>query len=397
MQMDAIRIPKYAVKVLQRLEDAGFKAYAVGGCVRDMLLGRRVNDYDVCTSARPDDIISLFPRSIPTGIKHGTVTVRSEGRLLEVTTFRTDGDYTDSRRPDSVHFLDTIKGDLSRRDFTINAMAADIRGNIIDPFKGVEDLKKKIIRCVGEPEKRFSEDALRMLRAMRFSAQLAFSIEDETYSSIARLASNVQKLSAERVRDEIQKILLSPCPEMLSSLIDIGLIDNYINDRKALDLSKINCLKKSPDIRWSAASSEMIKTGCIIDPEKFLQKLKLDRKTVKNAAYGANTAAKMNICSPVEWKRIVSQNGMEAAICAASSMDILYKSGHVKMLAEVLSSGECMTLSELAVNGNDIASIGITGSNIGLTLSRLLEHVIVFPADNRREKLLELVSQSAQF
>lgn len=397
MQTEAIRIPKFVVKVLLRLEDSGYEAYAVGGCVRDMLIGRKVNDYDVCTSARPEETLRLFPNSIPTGIKHGTVTVRSEGHFIEVTTFRSDGDYTDSRHPDNVQFLDSIEGDLSRRDFTINAVAADIRGNIIDPFDGIADMQRKIIRCVGDPEKRFSEDALRMFRAIRFSAQLGFVIEENTYSAIIDLMQNANKLSAERVRDEIQKILLSPAPGKLSCLIELGLMDSYINCRKPVEAQNICCLQKDAALRWAAVSALMLTSGSINDPGEFLYRLRLDGKTVRNASRGAKIAVACDLRSPYEWKHVISQNGAEAAKCAASCMDVLYETGHGKMLSAVLSSGECTTISELAVNGNDIASLGIQGREIGQVLGQLLEHVIDFPEDNKRDTLLELASQSAHF
>ncbi len=397
MQTKAIRIPPYAAEVLRSLEKQGYEAYIVGGCVRDMLIGREINDYDVCTSARPEETLRLFPDSIPTGIKHGTVTVRSEGRFIEVTTFRSDGDYTDSRHPDSVRFLDTIRDDLSRRDFTINAVAADIRGNIVDPFDGTADMHRRTIRCVGQPERRFSEDALRMFRAIRFSAQLGFEIEEKTYSAIAALAPNAASLSAERVRDEVQKLLLSPAPCKLSLLIELGLLDSHISLRKPVETRHICRLRNDAALRWSAASAVMLKAGCITDTGGFLRRLRLDKKTVGNASRGADIAAAAEICCPREWKRVISHDGKEAAKCAASCMDVLYGEGHEKMLDTVLSSGECAAISDLAVNGNDIASVGIEGRGIGRVLDQLLEHVIEFPEDNKKEILLGLISQSAHF
>ncbi len=396
MSMNVIRIPRYVCSVLRRLEDAGFEAYVVGGCVRDKLMGRRVNDYDVCTCAKPESVMELFPGAIPTGIRHGTVTVRSERKFIEITTFRSDGIYTDRRRPDSVRFLDNIRGDLARRDFTINAMAADIRGRITDPFGGANDIARRIIRSVARAETRLSEDALRMFRAVRFSAQLGFEIEPETERAIKNLSYRANKLSAERVRDELQKILLSPEPQKIANIVEWGLADNYIQNHAPADYSRLVKAGKSPRRRWAALTAVLYKAGCITAPEAFLRKLRLDRSTIDLAGNGAELAARKNISCVPEWKMLISENGAEAAKCAASAMDALYCPGHLKMVEDILSSGECVTLAQLAVNGTDMQHMGLSGKDIGIMLSRLLQHVILNPADNRQEKLIELAAQFAQ-
>lgn len=202
-----------AVRILQKLEENGFEAYFVGGCVRDWLLGRSVHDIDICTNAHPGDVISLFPDHVPTGLKHGTVSVKQGGSLFEVTTYRTEGKYEDYRRPSNVEFVSDLRLDLERRDFTINAMAMDRHQNLKDPFAGQEDLSKKLIRAVGNPAERFQEDALRLLRAVRFAAQLDFAIETRTMAAMKQTAPLLARIAVERVREELNKMLESQSPE----------------------------------------------------------------------------------------------------------------------------------------------------------------------------------------
>ena len=229
-----IRIPAPAARIIRTLEDAGYEAYVVGGCVRDSLLGREPQDWDITTSARPDQVKALFPKTIDTGIKHGTVTVRSNGRDYEVTTFRVDGDYADHRHPDAVTFTGRLSDDLERRDFTINAMAYNERDGIVDLFGGTEDLENGVIRAVGDPRKRFEEDALRMMRAVRFSAQLDFIVEEETRAGIKELAPTLAAVSAERIREELEKLLLSDHPEKLMELWELKLTAVFLPEFDAM-------------------------------------------------------------------------------------------------------------------------------------------------------------------
>lgn len=232
-------IPKYVSDVLNRLEENGFSAYVVGGCVRDYLLGRPINDFDVATSALPEEMLEIFKdyKTVDNGIKHGTVAVVSENKLVEVTTFRSDGTYTDSRRPDSVSFERNIEEDLARRDFTINAMAYRKSEGIIDLYGGQEDLKNRLIRCVGNPHKRFSEDALRIMRGMRFASTLGFRIEEETLSAMLETKNLLQKIAKERITSEFRGVLLGEsiydvlmsCREIIYELIpELRIEDSYI-------------------------------------------------------------------------------------------------------------------------------------------------------------------------
>lgn len=219
-------IPAGVAALLDTLRGAGCEAHPVGGCVRDLLLGRTPGDYDVCTSARPEQVMALFPRTLPTGLRHGTVTVLTESGAVEVTTFRREGGYADGRRPDGVRFDVGLAEDLSRRDFTVNAMALSTEGEVIDPSGGQADLARRQIRCVGDPDRRFAEDALRMLRAVRFAAQLDFSIEDATLAAIRRNAGRTARVSGERVKAEVEKILLSDRPERAGLLLELGLLEH---------------------------------------------------------------------------------------------------------------------------------------------------------------------------
>ncbi|MBQ3855543.1 MAG: HD domain-containing protein, partial [Ruminococcus sp.] len=197
-------------ELLSRLENAGHKAYLVGGCVRDGLLGKNIHDLDITTSARPEQVMELLAdlSPVPTGITHGTVTVTLDGAPAEITTFRIDGSYSDSRRPDSVVFTDDLEKDLARRDFTMNAVAMDLRGDIIDPFGGVSDIQQKIIRCVGQPRRRFTEDALRIMRAVRFASQLGFTIEPETRRALLELRTRLALVSPQRLREELDRLIM---------------------------------------------------------------------------------------------------------------------------------------------------------------------------------------------
>jgi len=235
-----MHVPTKVCELLTQINEAGFQSYVVGGAVRDSLLDKEPKDWDICTDASPDDIKEIFGKTLDTGIKHGTVTVMRDDIGYEITTFRTEGEYSDNRRPDSIKFVKSLKEDLSRRDFTINAMACDQDGFIYDYFNGIRDLKHEVIKCVGDPEKRFSEDALRILRAVRFAAQLNFSIEHSTHRAILDLQKNLEFVSKERIRVEWDKILSSDRPgAWVYWFVENGLID-YIDP----EIAKMYCFRQ---------------------------------------------------------------------------------------------------------------------------------------------------------
>lgn len=394
--MPEITPPKYVKAVLKTLNSHEYPACIVGGCVRDAILSLDPQDWDVATGALPEQVIELFPDAIPTGIKHGTVTVRSLGQFVEVTTFRADGDYADHRHPDKVSFVGDIASDLSRRDFTINAIAVTSEGNIVDPFRGINDIFSKVIRCVGDPQKRFEEDALRMFRAFRFSSRLGFSIEQNTMDAIVSNVRLADSLSAERVRDEIEKILLTGAPETLFTVIELGLLDRYLKKHLSRNdaLLRLSSLKAKPLPRWALFSMILLADDCIDSVRAFLTSLRLDGRTVRCC----EDCCEMLINPPpknrIEWKRLLHRYGVDSAECAAMCCDALYGAGYADELKRILKSGECFSLRHLAVNGNDLMTLGISGHAMGEMLEFLLEYVIEFPDNNKRELLLALAASS---
>ena len=248
--MDWDRVPEAVKCCCETLWAAGEAACPVGGCVRDSLLGRTPGDWDVATSARPETVQALFSRTVPTGLRHGTVTVLLEGMSLEVTAFRREEGYADGRRPDRVVFGVGLTEDLARRDFTINAMALLPDGTVADPFGGKADLAARLVRCVGDPERRFREDALRMLRAVRFAAQLDFAIEGETAAALRREAAGLDRVSGERVRAELEKTLLSPRPELCALPVELGMLVRFGAPARQVDLTGLAALPATPEERW---------------------------------------------------------------------------------------------------------------------------------------------------
>ncbi len=250
--MEVFALPPYAAYVCQTLWNAGYAAYPVGGCVRDLLLGLTPHDWDVATSAFPEDVIPLFPRVVPTGIQHGTVTVVTDGENVEVTAFRKDGPYSDGRHPDSVTFGTSLEDDLSRRDFTINAMALGPDGTIVDPYGGSADLKAGLIRCVGDPEQRFHEDALRILRGVRFAAKLGFAIEESTWRAMVSCAPLADRVSSERIYAEVEKTLLTRAPHMVGLMVSLGVLDRFAVVPRDADFQSLDSVPCTQEERWRA-------------------------------------------------------------------------------------------------------------------------------------------------
>ena len=393
--MEKGNIPGFVFKVLKKLNDAGYAAYAVGGCVRDKLLGRRPHDWDVTSSASMEEVCALFPGAVVTGEKYGTVTVPSGGRKLEVTTFRDDGWYLDGRHPESVRFLGSLSDDLKRRDFTVNAMAMDLFGNVTDLFGGRRDLDAGLLRCVGIPRERFSEDALRMLRAFRFSAQLGFAVEEETLRAVREQAPMAAALSAERVRIEMEKILLSPRPETVARTVEYGLLDGYLS-RLPLSEKTLKTLTKLPEnarYRWAAFAAILKQAGAVESCETFLTGLRLDGKTVRFAGTGAELAQKKFASDEMTLKRLVADWGEETAFCTAAAAGPLWGFCRYRHLAALLKAGECCSLQALAVSGDDLLAEGLSGAEVGAELRAALDRVIDHPKDNRKEMLLRFLRE----
>lgn len=248
--MDWEQAPRPVKTCCESLWAAGYEACPVGGCVRDSLLGRAPGDWDVATSARPEAVTALFGRTVPTGLQHGTVTVLLAGMGIEVTTFRREGGYADGRHPGAVSFDVGLREDLARRDFTVNAMALGRDGEIMDPFGGRADLAAGLIRCVGDPDRRFQEDALRMLRAVRFAAKLGFAIEPETAAALRRSAGGLERVSGERIKAELEQILCSPRPELAGLPVELGMLTRFGAEARAVELGGLRALEPTPEARW---------------------------------------------------------------------------------------------------------------------------------------------------
>lgn len=320
--------------------------------------------------------MALFEHCVPTGIRHGTVTVFLDGAQAEVTTFRTEGVYLDGRHPSEVRFVRTLAEDLSRRDFTINAMAMDADGNVTDLFGGRDDLARRCIRCVGDPEKRFREDALRMLRAYRFSAQLGFALDAATAGAVERCAPLAAALSMERIRDEMEKTLLSPRPPVLRTMADAGLLKAAGIDALP-ELDWLAELPTEPSVRWAGLK--------VLYPALEPSRLRLPSRLC--SLIGCAASAYCPRLDRITLKRAVAENGTEAAEIAAAL------AGEGALLSEILASGECVTLGQLAVSGSDLSCL--RGREVGQMLHALLAHVLRHPEENTREALLKLAQSPA--
>ncbi len=364
------KIPEKTLYVIEKLNKNGYEAYIVGGCVRDILLLKTPHDYDVTTSATPDEIISLFDRTIPTGIKHGTVTVLIDDEPIEVTTFRTDGEYRDARRPDSVQFVRNLKDDLSRRDFTINAMAYNHEKGLCDLFTGQEDLAAKILRAVGDPETRFKEDALRILRLFRFASTLNFKIEEKTFDAAIKCAHLLPKVSIERVMCELKTALTGENFRVIKPLIDCGGL-KFIGIDTCPDFDLIKAHTKRPNLCLYLLLSGNIKCD-----------LKLSNKE-KAYIEGLNKIMHMPYETKADIKRCLAATNQEI------TRDLLaLKNTPDTMLNEVLEAKEPYLIGHLKITGNDLIEKGIKGEKIGEILSRLQQKVIDDPTFNTRAKLL---------
>lgn len=434
-----ISIPLNVKDVLNRLEDNGFEAYIVGGCVRDSMLGIKPKDYDVTTNARPEQIIDCFSsdfKVIETGLKHGTVTVVSEGENIEVTTYRIDGTYSDGRRPDSVEFTSSIKDDLARRDFTINAMAYSDKTGIIDEFGGQKDLFNRIIRCVGDPAERFEEDALRIMRALRFSAVLDFKIERNAAKVIHEKRTLLKDISAERIMSELTGFIMgsSPCdlmiefddvfctivPEFTKCLgfdqksryhlydvwehtahaVENSKDDKYI--RLALlfhDIEKPTCFKLDEEGQGHFPNHEKQSADTA---EKIMHRLRYDKETIKTVC----TLIKYHYITPVDDKRVIKHLisimglNMFSKLVEVMKGDSRAKQSFclervnildaMKLKAyDIASRGECCTLRDLAVTGDDLEEIGFEGKKIGKALEELLNMVIDEKLPNEKGALID--------
>lgn len=392
--MITIAVPAEAEWIIGKIREQGFEAYAVGGCVRDSILGREPEDWDITTSARPEQVKAIFPKTLDTGLKHGTVTVMKNHCGYEVTTYRIDGEYRDGRHPDSVEFTASLTEDLKRRDFTINAMAYSRDTGLVDEFGGIDDLNARVIRCVGRPEDRFTEDALRILRAVRFAAQLDFLIEEDTFAAVCALAPNLHKVSRERVQAELTKLLLSAHPEKIAMTAETG-IDQFVAPgfekvfESGTDVSGLSALPAEKSMRWAG----LLRNLSAQDAARVLKGLKMDNETTDNVRAMVGEAA---LFLPPEKEKIrqalsrVTEYQFEGAL-ALKDMDGDHSVDEIRRLwREIQADGDCVRIKDLAVSGADLIQDGMKpGKEMGGILKGLLETVLSDPSLNKKEILLK--------
>ncbi len=445
-----MELPRTVSELIARLEQAGFSAYAVGGCVRDTLLSMRPNDWDLCTSARPEEMLEIFrgERVAETGLKHGTLTVIVDHVPYEITTFRTDGSYSDHRHPDSVTFVDEVAGDLARRDFTVNAMAYSPRTGLVDLFGGQEDLSRRVIRCVGVPRERFGEDALRILRALRFASVFDFSIDPATEEALRLLAPSLRNVAAERIREELLKLLCGPgagrilraYPDVLSCIVpEIGSMVGYDqqNHHHHFDLwehtvQAVENVPPQPVLRLAMLLHDTGKPAVrIVDEkgeahyrghqaasaeiaERVTDDLRCDRETrdrvVRLVRYHdihlRTDSGEVNLDRSFLLRRLnrFGEEDLRALFLIHRADRIA--TGHSsreredRRLAErmgaldaLLSERPCFTLKDLAVNGNDLMKHGLKGPALGNALQQLLEAVMDGRVANEKEALNDFVTK----
>ena len=440
--MPQIQIPEKASHIISVLTEAGFEAYVVGGCVRDAILGRDAADWDITTNALPSQVKALFPRTLDTGLQHGTVTVMQGKEGFEVTTYRIDGEYLDGRHPDRVTFTPSLLEDLKRRDFTVNAMAYNEKECLVDAFGGLEDLKRRRIRCVGDPRERFTEDALRILRAVRFSAQLDFTIEEKTRAALSEFAPRLLKVSAERIQTELVKLLTSSHPEVFRVVWETGISAVILPEFDAC----MDTPQNNPHHCWSVGEYTL-RALTFVEPDKvlrlavllhdigkppvrttdergvdhfyghaqkgaemagsILRRLKFDNDTRKRVARLVQVHDDLQIAAAQRSvRRAVYRIGADLFpdYLKVRRADIMAQNPDVRqeklnelarieeMYQKILEAQQCLSLKDLAVTGRDLIEAGMQpGPELGRTLNQLLELVIEHPEYNTKESLLERI------
>jgi len=396
-----MKIPHQVKYIITTLESAGYEAFIVGGCVRDVIRNVPPKDWDIATSATPVQAKSLFKRTIDTGIKHGTITVLLDRLHYEVTTYRIDGEYLDNRRPETVEFTGNIEDDLSRRDFTMNAIAYNPKKGFVDPFGGQEDIDRNMIRCVGDPIHRFKEDALRMLRAIRFSGVTGFAVCVKLLDAISTLRQNLSSVSPEQIREELGKLITSPNPQAVGLLHRTGLLPFVLRGKTyGGNLSEvIPWLKNCP-------SNEAMRMALFLhwagnDCETILRDLRFDNKSIKEISQYVQMMHKPIPYSRYEIKKILRHVPQDLFQNLLNLKRIIYKNQTETLEAirqealDIFQTGECFTLQSLAINGGDLNEIGIPpGKEMGSILEYLLDAVMRNPELNAKSKLLSLVQIS---
>lgn len=438
-----IQLPEKVKYIIETLQSHGYEAYAVGGCVRDSVLGRVPDDWDITTSATPLETKAIFHRTFDTGIEHGTITVLLDKDAFEVTTYRVDGEYEDSRHPKQVSFTRSLKEDLLRRDFTINAMAYNDADGLVDIFGGLDDIERKTIRCVGNATDRFTEDALRIMRAVRFAAQLGFDIEEKTKEGIQKLSPNLKNISAERIQVELVKMMTSSNPTMIRTAYELGITNVILPEFDLLmkteqetphhqytvgehTLKALECIRADKVLRLAmlfhdigkpamktmdesgVAHFKMHEVESANITKKIMKRLKFDNDTLNKVVKLVRYHDYRMEANPKYVRRAIHTIGEElfADYLEVRMADTLAQSPYLReekirnlqeiktCYLEILERKECVSLKTLAVTGKDLIDSGMEpGKEIGEMLNSLLMHVMEYPADNTKEKLLALKEQ----
>ena len=389
--MEKFFIPPYVKAVIRKIEENGYEAWLVGGCVRDMLSGITPHDYDIASNAPCEAISSLFARVIETGIKHGTVTVISDGQPIEVTRYRIDGDYADHRRPDSVNFTGEFKDDLARRDFTVNAIGYNEKRGIFDCFGGKEDIERKILRTVGDAERRFDEDALRILRAIRFGSTLGYTIESDTLAAIKKLAKTLHNVSAERIYSEMKKALMGNRPSIIEVIIKNGGL-KHIGIDDCDDLAPLDKVDENLNLRIAV----LLKL-CKCVPDSVLANLKAERTTRTAVGLIYTALCENQPFDRGELKHLLQKHSADDIFATLSAQAALYGrdvSAAKGELRDVFQKKEPYLIRHLAIGGDDLAEMGISGEAVGRVLNDLLERVIAEPELNSTEKLKSIINSN---
>ena len=450
-----MQIPEKVEHIINILMKNEYEAYAVGGCVRDSILGRKPEDWDITTSAKPEQVKALFHRTIDTGIQHGTVTVMLDKDGFEVTTYRIDGEYEDSRHPKNIEFTSNLEEDLKRRDFTINAMAYNSKDGLVDIFGGMEDLEKKVIRCVGNPKDRFAEDALRILRAVRFAGQLGFSIEEETKKAIIEMAPSLKNISAERIRTELDKLLTGKYPELIKIASVTGICKVVLPELDAMYAQEQNNphhifnvgehsvqavrrlseeYRKSSDydkklhsvLAWTMLLHDVGKPTCYTEDEEgighfyghvekgeriakgILKRLKFDNYTIDTATrlikwhdyrFGSKASSVRKAVNKIgtdiiELLFIVQRLDILAQNPDTHAEKLERLEEAISLYEEIKKAKQCLNLKDLEINGRDLMEAGFEkGKQLGEILEFLLEEVLENPSFNKKEILLSLAQE----
>lgn len=443
--MPNICLPEAVKHIIQTIENAGFEAYAVGGCIRDSILGREPNDWDITTSATPEQVKSLFRHTVDTGLQHGTVTVLIKKECYEVTTYRIDGEYEDGRHPKEVNFTSKLSEDLRRRDFTINAMAYNEKRGLVDLFGGQEDLEAGIIRCVGDARERFQEDALRIMRAVRFSAQLGYEIEEQTAQAIKELAPTLNRISVERIQVELVKLLVSPHPEYILKMYEMGLSKVFLPEfdvmmetpqnnphhMYSVGMHTVKALQASAKdriIRIAILLHDIAKPAMRTTDDKGVDHFnghpnlgaEMSKKILKRLRFDNDTIDKVSLlvlyhdygnvvsATPNFTRKLIRKVGKDnfPELLAIKYADLMAQSEYnremkLEKLAslkanyeEVLEKDMCVQLKDLAVTGGDLIGAGMKpGKELGNALERLLEVVLEEPDKNEKEILMQYIKK----